>query len=118
VRLVGIDALSFNDRLVLEATRSIREDFLHQNAFHEVDTYASLKKQLMMLSVILAYYEQGMDALNADASFAKLTALPVREAIARFKYTPEEECEERFKQIMEQLCNEMNGLSEGGEEDA
>ncbi len=118
VRLVGIDALSFNDRLILEATRSIREDFLHQNAFHEVDTYASLKKQLMMLSVILAYYEQGMDALNADASFAKLTALPVREAIARFKYTPEEECEERFKQIMEQLCNEMNGLSEGGEEDA
>ena len=118
VRLVGIDALSFNDRLILEATRSIREDFLHQNAFHEVDTYASLKKQLMMLSVILAYYEQGMDALNADASFAKLTALPVREAIARFKYTPEEECEERFKQIMEQLRNEMNGLSEGGEEDA
>lgn len=118
VRLVGIDALSFNDRLTLEATRSIREDFLHQNAFHEVDTYASLKKQLMMLSVILAYYEQGMDALNADASFAKLTALPVREAIARLKYTPEEECEERFKQIMEQLRNEMNGLSEGGEEDA
>ncbi len=118
VRLVGIDALSFNDRLILEATRSIREDFLHQNAFHEVDTYASLKKQLMMLSVMLAYYEQGVEALNEDASFAKLTALPVRESIARFKYTPEEECEERFKQIMEQLRNEMNGLSEGGEEDA
>ena len=78
VRLVGIDALSHKDRLTMEAARSIREDYLHQNAFHEVDTYTSPQKQALMLKTILGYYEKANEALNADASFNKLIALPVR----------------------------------------
>ncbi|MDO5112580.1 MAG: V-type ATP synthase subunit A [Clostridia bacterium] len=117
VRLVGIDALSFKDRLTLEATRSIREDYLHQNAFHEVDTYASPKKQYMLLKLIMSYYDKSMEALNADASFNKLTTLPVRESIGRYKYVPEDECEARFKDIMADLETEVRELT-GGNEDA
>ena len=95
VRLVGIDALSYKDRLTLEATRSIREDYLHQNAFHEVDTYTSPAKQAMLLRLIIGYYEKSLDALSKDASFNKLAALPVREDIGRFKYTEEDKCAER-----------------------
>ena len=118
VRLVGIDALSYKDRLTLEATRSIREDYLHQNAFHEVDTYSSPAKQAMLLKLILAYYDKSLTALGKDASFSKLTSLPVREEIGRFKYVPEEECESRFQALMDELDNEIRGLTEGGDEDA
>ena len=118
VRLVGIDALSFNDRLKLEAARSIREDYLHQNAFHEVDTYTSPRKQYMLLKTILAYYDQGVEALAADASFNKLASLPVREAIGRFKYVPENECEARYEEIMAQLTKEIRALTDGGSQDA
>lgn len=118
VRLVGIDALSFADRLTLEAARSVREDFLHQNAFHEVDTYTSPEKQYMLLSMILAWYDKGAEALKQDASFAALTDLPVREAIGRFKYVPEKECKARFDGIMAQIDAEMRSLTEGGNEDA
>ena len=97
VRLVGIDALSYKDRLTLEATRSIREDYLHQNAFHEVDTYTSPAKQAMLLRLIIGYYEKSLDALSKDASFNKLAALPVREDIGRFKYTEEDKCAERYE---------------------
>ncbi len=118
VRLVGIDALGYQDRLMLEATRSIREDYLHQNAFHEVDTYTSLNKQYLMLKLIIEYYDLGMKALEADASFSALCALPVREAIGRFKYTPEEQCETRYAEINEQLLREIRELSDGGEDNA
>ncbi len=118
VRLVGIDALSYKDRLTLEATRSIREDYLHQNAFHEVDTYTSPEKQYQMLKAILAYYNQGVEALANDASFAKLAALPVREAIGRLKYVPEAECKARYDEIMAEMNAEMRALTEGGNEDA
>ncbi len=118
VRLVGIDALGFTDRLMLEATRSIREDYLHQNAFHEIDTYTSLKKQFLLLKLIIQYYELGLRAIGADASFSALASLPVREAIGRFKYIPEDETEESYKRISAQLEKEMRELSDGGEEDA
>ncbi len=117
VRLVGIDALSFKDRLTLEASRSIREDYLHQNAFHEVDTYTSPKKQYMLLKLILSYYDKSLEALNADASFSKLISLPVRENIGRYKYVPEAECEARFHEIMAELEKEVRELT-GGNEDA
>ena len=117
VRLVGIDALSFKDRLTLEASRSIREDYLHQNAFHEVDTYTSPQKQYWLLKLILSYYDKSLEALNADASFAKLAALPVREDIGRYKYTPEQESQARFKEIMAKLDKEIDELT-GGNEDA
>ena len=115
VRLVGIDALSYKDRLTLEATRSIREDYLHQNAFHEVDTYPSPAKQAMLLRLIIGYYEKSLDALSKDASFNKLAALPVREDIGRFKYTEEDKCAERYEEITAKLNAELRELTEGGE---
>ena len=118
VRLVGIDALSFADRLTLEAARSIREDYLHQNAFHEVDTYTSPEKQCMMLKTILAYYDLGKDALESGASFNKLSTLPVREAIGRLKYVPESETKARYDEIMAELNFEIRSLTDGGNEDA
>lgn len=115
VRLVGIDALSYKDRLTLEATRSIREDYLHQNAFQEVDTYTSPAKQAMLLRLIIGYYEKSLDALSKDASFNKLAALPVREDIGRFKYTEEDKCAERYEEITAKLNAEIRELTEGGE---
>ena len=90
VRLVGFDALSPQDRLVLEAARSIREDFLHQNAFHETDTYTSLQKQYRMLRLILHFYFEAREALQKGASVQEVEKLGVREKIARAKYLPEE----------------------------
>ncbi len=115
VRLVGIDALSFKDRLTLEAARSIREDYLHQNAFHEVDTYTSPKKQFMMLKAIMTNYEKNLEALEKDASFRALLALPVRERIGRLKYVPEAEAEAEYNAIMKDMNEQITALTEGGQ---
>ena len=115
VKLVGMDALSAKDRLKMETARSIREDFLHQLAFHEVDTYTSPAKQAMLLRLIIGYYEKSLDALSKDASFNKLAALPVREDIGRFKYTEEDKCAERYEEITAKLNAEIRELTEGGE---
>jgi len=103
VQLVGMDALSPADRLKLEAARSIREDFLHQDAFHEIDTYSSLEKQAAMLELILAYYDTCTKALEQGVSINALVRLPVREAIGRFKYTPDEHMREEARKIADQL---------------
>jgi V/A-type H+-transporting ATPase subunit A len=89
VRLIGVDALSPQDRLLLEGARSIREDFLHQNAFHEIDTYSSLLKQYKMLDLCLFFYNQAQDALSKGVLFNDIMKLPVREKIARAKYLEE-----------------------------
>ncbi len=89
VRLIGVDALSPQDRLLLEGARSIREDFLHQNAFHEIDTYSSLLKQYKMLDLCLFFYNQAQDALSKGVLFNDIIKLPVREKIARVKYLEE-----------------------------
>ncbi len=115
VRLVGIDALSFKDRLTLEAARSIREDYLHQNAFHEVDTYTSPKKQFMMLKAIMTNYEKNLEALDKDASFRALMQLPVRERIGRLKYVPEAEAENEYNAIMKDMTEQITALTEGGQ---
>ena len=115
VRLVGIDALSFKDRLTLEAARSIREDYLHQNAFHEVDTYTSPKKQFMMLKAILLNYEKNLEALDQDASFKALLVIPVRERIGRLKYVPEAEVEQEFTAILNDMNAQIGALTEGGQ---
>ena len=115
VRLVGIDALSFKDRLTLEAARSIREDYLHQNAFHEVDTYTSPKKQFMMLKAIMTNYEKNLEALDQDASFRELLSLPVRERIGRLKYVPENEAEAEYNAIMKDMTEQITALTEGGQ---
>ncbi len=116
VRLVGIDALSFRDRLTLEAARSIREDYLHQNAFHEVDTYTSLKKQYMLLNLILSYYDKGNEALDAEIPFSKLVSLPVREQIGRFKYVQENEADSRYDAIVKEMDAQIRSLN-GGEQE-
>ena len=115
VRLVGIDALSFKDRLTLEAARSIREDYLHQNAFHEVDTYTSPKKQYMMLKAIMTNYEKNLEALEQDASFRALIGLPVHERIGRLKYVPETDAEAEFNAIMKDMNEQIAALTEGGQ---
>ncbi|WP_368271602.1 V-type ATP synthase subunit A [Enterocloster lavalensis] len=107
VKLVGMDALSAPDRLKLEAARSIREDFLHQDAFHEVDTFTSLKKQHMMMLLVLAYYDQAGEALNKGVNIERLVNLPVRETIGRFKYTPEGELDKAYDNILDTLRIEI-----------
>ena len=114
VRLVGIDALSHKDRLTMEAARSIREDYLHQNAFHEVDTYTSPKKQYLMLSAILTYYERANEALIAFAPFQQLISLPVREKIGRLKYVPEDRAPAAYEEILSDLNQQIGALVEGG----
>lgn len=93
VRLIGIDALSARDRLVLEVARSIREDFLHQNAFHEIDTYSSLNKQYLMLDTILYYYDLAVEAIESGVAVDAIVQLDVRDDIARMKYESEFEAE-------------------------
>jgi len=118
VRLVGIDALSYRDRLTLECTRSIREDYLHQNAFHEVDTYTSPKKQYLMLKSILLNYDKSLEALEQDASFNKLISMPVRERIGRLKYVPEDEVQAAYDRIVAEMDQQIGDLTEGGQKDA
>ena len=108
VQLVGMDALSAPDRLKLEAARSIREDFLHQNAFHEIDTFTSLKKQHMMMKLMMAYYDQSQDALGKGVNIERLVSLPVREAIGRFKYTEEPDLDKVYADVIKTLENEIN----------
>ena len=112
VSLVGIDALSFKDRLTLETTRSIREDYLHQNAFHEVDTYSSPRKQYLMLKLIHINYQKSQEALAADASFAKIISIPAHERIGRIKYVPEEQVEAEYEAIVAELDKELTELTE------
>ena len=107
VNLVGMDALSAPDRLKLESARSIREDYLHQNAFDPTDTYTSLKKQVLMMRAILSYYDKALDGLNKGADIEMLVNLPVRERIGRFKYEPEDKINDEFEQIEAQLESEI-----------
>ena len=103
VKMVGMDALSPTDRLKMEAARSIREDFLHQNSFHEVDTYTSLKKQHMMMKLVNEFYEKSVEALGKGASLQKLISMPVREQIGRFKYVKEDALDTEFAKVDEEL---------------
>ena len=107
VQMVGMDALSAPDRLKMEAARSIREDFLHQNSFHEVDTYTSLKKQLLMMKLVLAYYDQAMEALKNGAGVKGLIDLPIREQIGRYKYVAEENLDAEYDKIMKELASQI-----------
>lgn len=107
VQMVGMDALSPTDRMKMEAARSIREDFLHQNSFHDVDTYTSLRKQYLMMKLVLAFYEQASDALSKGASMQGLISMGVRERIGRYKYTLNDDIETEYEKIMEELHAEI-----------
>lgn len=110
VQLVGVDALSFEDRVKMEACKSIREDYLHQNAFHDIDTYASLGKQYKLLKLIMAYYELSKDAVSKGAPFNQIASMPVRETIGRFKYIEEEQIEQAYKDTLAELKKEITDI--------
>lgn len=115
VRLVGVDALAFKDRLTLECARSIREDFLHQNSFHDVDTYTSLQKQHDMMKLILTWYNKALAALEQHVHLDKLIDMPVREQIGRVKYIAEKDWKEQFAAVAKELDAAFAALTEGGE---
>lgn len=107
VQMVGMDALSPADRLKMEAAKSIREDFLNQNSFDEVDTYSSLRKQYLMMRLVMSFYEKAKTALEKGANVEDLIAMPSREPIGRFKYTPEDKIEDEFTRINDLLDREV-----------
>ena len=118
VRLVGRDTLSEKDQLKLEVAKSIREDYLQQNAFMESDTYTSLNKQNKMLDIVLKFYDEGLRGLENGAYLSEISVLPVRERIARAKYLPEAELD-KIDEIERELINEVDNLiSKGGASDA
>jgi len=118
VRLVGVDALSVADRLTMQVAKMIREDFLHQNAFHEVDTYTSLGKQHLMLDVILEFHHRAQEAVGAGASLDELIVLPVLEQIARAKYISEEDGvpTDAFATLKREISDQVTGLVPAGKE--
>lgn len=111
VQLVGMDALSAPDRLKLEAARSIREDFLHQNSFHEVDTYTPLEKQYLMMKLVLAYYDNCVVALEKGVNVEALVNLEVREQIGRFKYVQDSGLNEAYDKVLKDLAAELGNLT-------
>lgn len=111
VQLVGVDALSYSDRLKLEIARTIREDYLHQNAFHDVDTYSSLNKQFLLLRLIMLFYSRSAEAIANGADFDKLVELPVRERIGRFKYVEEKDVNEVYAAIDEEMVSCLADLT-------
>ncbi|NLK86347.1 MAG: V-type ATP synthase subunit A [Clostridiaceae bacterium] len=110
VRLVGIDALSPRDRVTMEVARSLREDYLHQDAFHEVDTYATMIKQFRMLKMILDYYHMAQDAVKKGIGLKELFGLPVRAKIGRAKYVPQDQIEKEYDIIEQELSAQMDAL--------
>ena len=107
VKMVGMDALSAPDRLKMEAARSIREDFLHQNSFHEIDTYTPLRKQYLMMRLVLAFYDQCSETLKNGSSINDLLKMAVRERIGRYKYTPDEKIETEYEAVKAELAAEI-----------
>ena len=116
VKLVGMDALSAPDRLKMEAARSIREDFLHQLAFHEVDTYSSLKKQYYMMKLVTEFYDESLDALGKGADIEDIVKLPVRESIGRFKYIHEDNIDDEYAAVSAALKKQLKTAVDSKEE--
>lgn len=116
VKLVGMDALSAPDRLKLETARSIREDFLHQNAFHEVDTYTSLDKQYLMMKLIMSFYDKAVIGLEKGATVDKLVSIPVREDIGRFKYVAQQDINAEYDKIQTKLATQIEEAVKQSEE--
>ena len=112
VRLVGVDALSYRDRMTLETAKMVREDYLHQNAFHETDTYTSLAKQYKMLALIKKFHDLGVAAVDNYADLDEILALPAKERIGRAKYIEESELGD-FDEISDELEREMTALTSG-----
>jgi len=110
VRLVGMDALSPRDRLTMEAAKSLREDYLHQNAFHDIDTYASIKKQFKMLKLMIDYYKLGVEALDRTVRLSDILSIPIRDLIGRSKYIEESNIQE-FDKLSVELKAQISALT-------
>lgn len=117
VRLVGRDSLSDEDQMKLHTSKSIREDFLQQNAFHDVDTFCPLEKQFKMLDTILYFYDRGQEALENGAYFSEIEELEVKENITRMKYVPNDELE-KLDEIKDKIDSQLKKLVEVGDTDA
>jgi V/A-type H+-transporting ATPase subunit A len=115
VRLVGLDALSTHNRLILQVTRIIREDYLHQNAYHDVDTYTSLKKQYRMLKLIIDFYNRASEVLHEGAELEDVTSISLLDDIARMKFIEEEEIDQKFKEFEDKLEKEMEQILAGSQ---
>lgn len=114
VKLIGMDALSPADRLMMEASRTVREDFLHQLAFHEVDTYTSAEKQYMMMKLVCEFYNKSLSAIKNGAEIEKILTIPCRERIGRFKYIKQDDVKAQFDEIMSELDEQISKL--GGDD--
>ncbi|MFP4460356.1 MAG: V-type ATP synthase subunit A [Candidatus Zixiibacteriota bacterium] len=112
VRLVGAESLPVSDRLTLIIARSIREDFLQQHAFHAVDTYCSMEKQVKLLALLLYFGDVAEEAIDAGVQFSKIENMPIREDIGRAKNIPEDEIDEKFGEIRKQIDEAFNKLRE------
>ena len=115
-RLVGLDALSPSDRLVLETSRAIREDFLHQNAFHEIDSYASFSKQYKMLKTIMRFHSSAADAIERGVSIDEIVDLPSKEEIGRMRYIAEDELD-KLDALGSRAEEQVKSLAEKTEEE-
>ena len=116
VKLVGMDALSASDRLKLEIARSIREDFLHQNAFHEIDTYTSLNKQFLMLNLIFKFQETANELIMNDVEVEEILKFKSREKIGRFKYVEKDDLEKEYEEILKEMAKEAENAVREEEE--
>lgn len=110
VKMVGMDALSPQDRLKMEAARSIREDFLHQNSFDEIDTYTSMQKQFYMQKLVYLFYSESAKALKEGANINDIVAMKSREDIGRYKYTVEDNIEDQYNKVHDALIREISSL--------
>lgn len=116
VRLVGMDALGARERITLETARSVREDYLHQNAFDAVDTYTSPEKQLLMMRLVLEYFDKAQNAAEGGADVEALLRIEAREKIGRIKYVPEERVGAKYEEIRSALFREIEQIKAVGEE--
>ena len=105
VQLVGADALPPRERCTLEVARMIREDFLQQNAYHEVDSYCTLEKQYLMAKVILQWYDNAKEAIERGIAMEKVELMRIKDAIARMKYIKNEEFRAKYEDIMLSLIH-------------
>ena len=110
VQLVGQDALPESDRAFLEVARMIREDYLQQHAYHEIDSYCSIAKQFLMLKIIMKFYQEVNKAIEAGIMASRIAAVKVKDEIARMKYTPNPDFPQRYEELIKAIETEFESL--------
>jgi V/A-type H+/Na+-transporting ATPase subunit A len=113
VQLVGVDALPEREKAVLDVARMLREDYLQQSAYDDVDTYSSIQKQYRMLHTLLAFGDKEQDAIAKGATVAQLQKLPVRTKLSRMKWIPETELASQFDQLELEMASAVDSLAKG-----